>query len=193
MAERNAASALVLLVPDVEQVVEPWRERYDPRSAEGIPAHVTVLYPWLPPSDIGPADLAALADIAAARPALDLVFARVGQFHRGLWLAPDPAEPVVRLIEAVSDRWPDHLPYGGAYLDDPDDVGPHLTVALGQSPDELRALAEEVTGRLPLTARVDRLDLVVCDDDGNWALRESFPFAPRTTEPGTNTGVVTAS
>ncbi|MET7305403.1 2'-5' RNA ligase family protein [Embleya sp. NPDC005575] len=190
MAERNAASALVILVPDVEQVVEPWRERYDPRTADGIPAHVTVLYPWLPPSDIGPADLAALADIAAAQPALDLVFDRIGQFHRGLWLAPDPAEPVVRLIEAVTTHWPDYLPYGGAYLDDPDDVGPHLTVALGQSPDELRVLVQEVTTRLPLTTRVDRLDLVVGDDDGAWAVRDSFAFAPRT-ENGTTGGAGT--
>ncbi|MFI1383983.1 2'-5' RNA ligase family protein [Embleya sp. NPDC020886] len=187
MPERNAASALVLLVPDVEQVVEPWRERYDPRAAEGIPAHVTVLYPWLTPAEIGPTELAALAEIAAARPVLDLVFGRVGQFHRGLWLAPDPAEPVLRLIDAVTTRWPDHLPYGGAYLDDADDVGPHLTVALGQGPDELRALAQEVTGRLPLTTRVDRLDLVVCDDDGNWSLRDSFAFAARATTDAAGT------
>lgn len=181
MGERFVVSALVLLVPDVEQVVEPWRERYDPRVAEGIPAHVTVLYPWLPPTEIGAEDLEALGTIAAAQPAMELVFERIGQFHRGLWLAPDPAAPVLRLIEAVTDRWPDYLPYGGAYLDDPDDVGPHLTVALGQDTEELRALAEEVTTRLPLTARVAGLDLVVGDENGNWSLRESFPFTPRST------------
>ncbi|WP_424640995.1 2'-5' RNA ligase family protein [Embleya sp. AB8] len=179
MAERYATSALVLLVPDVEQAVEPWRERYDPRAADEIPAHVTVLYPWLPPAEIGPDDLTALAAIAAARPALDLVFARVGQFHRGLWLAPEPAEPVSSLTEAVTTRWPDFLPYGGAYLDDPDDVGPHLTVALGQGADELRALADKVAARLPLTARVDELHLVVGNEDGDWAIRDAFPFAAR--------------
>ncbi|WP_331767093.1 2'-5' RNA ligase family protein [Embleya sp. NBC_00896] len=184
MAERYVESALVLLVPDVERSVAPWRERHDPRAADGIPAHVTVLYPWLPPADIGPADLDALAVIAAGQEPLELVFNRVGRFHRGLWLAPDPAAPVLRLTEAVTARWPDYPPYGGAYIDDPDDIGPHLTLALGQGPEELQALADEVTTRLPLTARVDRLDLVVGDADGQWFMRESFPFgADAATKP----------
>src|SRR6478609_6635048 len=45
-------SALVITVPAAEPVVGPWRLQYDPSAAAGMPAHVTVLYPWLAASAI---------------------------------------------------------------------------------------------------------------------------------------------
>ena len=37
---------------ETEQAVGPFRARYDRAAAWGVPAHVTVLYPFLPPSRI---------------------------------------------------------------------------------------------------------------------------------------------
>jgi hypothetical protein len=42
----QATTALVILVPEAEALVKAFRERYDPSAAEGMPAHVTVLYPF---------------------------------------------------------------------------------------------------------------------------------------------------
>lgn len=39
-------SALVMLVPQSEALVRSFRDRYDPSAAEGIPAHITLLYPF---------------------------------------------------------------------------------------------------------------------------------------------------
>jgi hypothetical protein len=42
-------SALVVVVPEAEAAVNAHRRRLDPAAAWGVPAHVTVLYPFAPP------------------------------------------------------------------------------------------------------------------------------------------------
>ena len=41
-------AALVILVPEAEDLVRPFREAYDPSAAKGMPAHITINYPFLP-------------------------------------------------------------------------------------------------------------------------------------------------
>ena len=50
-------SALVVLVPDAEVLVKPFRDRHDPSAAIGVPAHVTLLYPFIAPKEINSAVL----------------------------------------------------------------------------------------------------------------------------------------
>ena len=45
-------SALVVLVPEAEALVKPFRDRYDPSAAVGVPAHITLLYPFKPPDEV---------------------------------------------------------------------------------------------------------------------------------------------
>ncbi len=135
----------------VEQAVARWRSRYDRSCALGVPAHVTVLYPFLPVAAVTDDVLAGLAGIFAAEPAFDVVFRGFGRFPGGvLWLAPEPAEPFRRLTHAIWRAWPSHPPYGGAH----DEVTPHLTVAEQQDGDLLDAVAADVAPTLPLATRV---------------------------------------
>jgi hypothetical protein len=39
-------SALVVLVPEAEAATKPFRDQYDPAAAAGVPAHITLLYPF---------------------------------------------------------------------------------------------------------------------------------------------------
>jgi hypothetical protein len=50
-------SALIVEVPAAEPAVARHRERLDSSAPLGVPAHITVLYPFLPPGAIGPAVL----------------------------------------------------------------------------------------------------------------------------------------
>ena len=43
-------SAILLCVPEAEKLVHEWRLKGDPSAARGVPAHVTLLYPFLPGS-----------------------------------------------------------------------------------------------------------------------------------------------
>jgi hypothetical protein len=42
-------SALIVAVPEAEWAVAALRAAYDPAASWGMPAHITVLYPFLPP------------------------------------------------------------------------------------------------------------------------------------------------
>jgi hypothetical protein len=55
-------SALLLAVPAAEAAAGPHRARLDASARDGVPAHITVLYPFLPPAEIGPHVLAGLYD-----------------------------------------------------------------------------------------------------------------------------------
>ena len=50
MSQRGTSyeSALVVLVPEAEAIVGRLRQRYDPSAAVGMPAHITLNYPFLP-------------------------------------------------------------------------------------------------------------------------------------------------
>jgi 2'-5' RNA ligase len=56
-------SALVVLVPEAEALVKPFRDQYDPSAAAGMPAHITVLYPFKPPQDLTAAVVTALQEL----------------------------------------------------------------------------------------------------------------------------------
>ncbi len=62
-------SALVIIVPTAEPVVGSFRARYDPSAAVDIPAHITVLYPFMPPEKIDDQVEADLGALFLARPA----------------------------------------------------------------------------------------------------------------------------
>ena len=44
----STETALVVLVPEAEAIVGRLRQRYDPSAAVGMPAHITINYPFLP-------------------------------------------------------------------------------------------------------------------------------------------------
>lgn len=141
-------TAVVLAVGEAEPLVGHLRDELDVHAAAGVPAHVTVLFPFLPLAEI---DLLALRGIIAATPAFTVTFRRVGWFGDDVvYLAPEPADPFVTLTRAVQERF-GTVPYGGDHGPEP---VPHLTVGHQAPLPRLRAAAAELEAGLPLRARV---------------------------------------
>ena len=161
-------SALYLEVPAADPLVSPHRLRWDGAGAV-VPAHVTVLYPFLDPAAISEEVHAALARIASDVAAFDVRFERVGRFTDAVWLAPEPVGPIAALTDAVAARWPDHPPYGGAF----DEVIHHLTVADGAPPEVLERLEIELADLLPISQPVRELVLAV-RRRGTWTERARY-------------------
>ena len=151
-----SSSGLVLLAPELGRRVEDLRARHDPAARQGMPAHVTLIYPFMDPVKLGPTPRARLAEVIRGFPAFDLRFARIGRFPEVLWIAPEPAEALVALVRAIADAFPDYPPYAGQF----ETIIPHVTVAHGEGLD-LAALEPEVRARLaePVTERVDAASL----------------------------------
>lgn len=166
-------SALVILVPEAEALVESFRNQYDPSAAVGIPAHVTVLYPFKAPGDLTPDVIHSLEQLFAEFPAFQAVFTELQRFPNVLYLSPEPADPFRLLIKTVAARFPETLPYGGEFTE----IIPHLTVAQVNEPQQLEeiaaAFARAAKNRLPIPTRVKEIALMD-NGGGYWQVRHRF-------------------
>lgn len=162
-------SALYVEVPAAEPVVGEHRLAYDPAAAAGIPAHVTILYPFLEPSGIGDDVHARLRVIVAGIEPFEVTFGRTGRFPDVAWLAPDPVGPFRAMTDAVAAAWPDHPPYGGAF----DEIVHHLTIADSAPGEVLDAVERQVAPQLPIRQRVDSLALAV-RRGGTWSVERRY-------------------
>jgi 2'-5' RNA ligase len=167
-------SAVIVAVSEAEPLVGRLRAALDVHSAFGLPAHVTLMFPFLPPAELDAAAHTALAEVIAAAPAFDVVFDRVGWFDEdAAWLAPEPAEPFRALTRALSKRF-GLLPYEGVHGTD---ITPHLTIGHGVAVPRLRAAAREVTGGLPVRASVRHARLMIGSRaQASWSTVAEFPL-----------------
>lgn len=164
-------SAIILAVPEAEPLVGALRKEGDASAQHGVPAHVTLLYPFVEDPDVGIVE--ELRFFFAGVEGFALDFVAVGEFPEVVYLAPDQTTVVEDLIEALVRRWPGYPPYGGVF----DKVVPHLTVV--DTPDAaLRARAREhLMAGLPLRAPAVEASLWVHEDDA-WTCLATFPLAP---------------
>ncbi len=164
-------TGLIVRVPEADPAVRGWRERLDPSAHDGVPAHVTVLFPFLDESRLDADVIAALAGIVAGHRAFDLRFRTCGRLPEVLYLAPEPAEPLRRLTEAVVDRWPEAPPYGGRFTE----IIPHLTIAQGQDAATADAIEAGLLGRLPIASRITSV-VLMAHDGTTWRERAVLPL-----------------
>ena len=169
-------SALVILIPEVEVLVESFRNRYDPSAALGVPAHVTVLYPFKPPRELTAEVIQSLERLFAKFPGFDASFRELGRFSGVLYLSPMPDEKFRRLTEIVTERFPETLPYGGQFHD----LVPHLTVAHVSDPEQLDEIAADferaARAHVPIQAKVREIALLD-NESGLWQVRWRFALS----------------
>jgi 2'-5' RNA ligase len=169
------ATALVIVVPESEPLVRGFREMHDPVAAAGMPAHITLLYPFKHPDEVGDSLAEELSLIFALHRSFRFFLVGIDRFPGVLYLAPEPAAPFQDLTRAIGERYPDTPPYGGAYPE----VVPHLTVAYAAGAEELCAIEEELrraaAAVLPIEARAHEIWLVE-KRDGLWHRHTSFPL-----------------
>ncbi|MDR3650240.1 MAG: 2'-5' RNA ligase family protein [Acidimicrobiales bacterium] len=163
-------SGLFLPVPSAERHVGVLRQRFDPGS---MPAHVTILYPFVAPESITGAVVDDLSDLLGSVEPFEFSLGEIRWFDdRVMYLAPDPSAAFVDLTTRISARFPGHAPYRGAF----GEVVPHLTVGDGGRPARMRRAGARLQRHLPIRAQSTRLWLMTPDRSGRWALRLSFPL-----------------
>lgn len=145
----GSRSALVVLVGEAEPAVGGLRHELDPVAQLGVPAHVTVLFPFMPSEEITHDVLLRLAGLFRTVSSFQHSFVRTEWFGGDvLWLASD-ADAVFRsLTGMVADAFPNYPPYEGQF----DDVVPHLTIADRGPIDAMRAADRKVQPHLPIPA-----------------------------------------
>jgi hypothetical protein len=176
-------STLAILVPEAEGLVRTFRDRYDPAAKAGMPAHITLLYPFKSPNEIDGLVLDTLRDCFSRFQPFKFSLMTINQFlGEVLYLVPEPEEPFRHLTLAIWKCYPETPPYGGRYST----LVPHLTAAhfvgeqgLGAVVGEqgLGAVAREfeqaAQGRLPIQGHAAEVALMDTRS-GRWEINTTF-------------------
>ncbi|MDP9341723.1 MAG: 2'-5' RNA ligase family protein [Actinomycetota bacterium] len=177
MTAGEVQTALLVPIPEAEPLVGPWRARYALDARKGVPAHVTVMAPFLRPEEIGPDVVGNLNETLGRFEPWDFRLVRPARFDDALlYLEPDRADPFLELTRVVMDLFPGLKPYGGQL--ELDEVIPHLTVADCQAPGicedgaVLDRVEREIAGSLPVDATASQVWLM--SGDGTWKVDARF-------------------
>lgn len=172
----EAQSALVVLVPGAEELVGAFRAQYDPSSAAGVPAHITLLYPFMPPAEIDESVMRRVRGSVSVHSPFDFDLSEIRQFPGTVYLAPRPEARFLSLMRSLWQAFPDHPPYEGQHAD----VVPHLTVGTGLKASErdqiVRALTRAGVAALPIRGRVTEIALLD-NEDGPWRVVAVIPLS----------------
>jgi hypothetical protein len=174
-------TALLLPVPAAERAVGRHRARLDEAARDGVPAHITVLYPFLPPAGIGEPLLVTLRSLFAGFEAFQFTLDRVGWFDENVvWLGPRDPAPFSALSGLAFTAFPSCPPYGGQHAE----VIPHLTIGHLGGQQALHAAAESVSPCLPVEATAAEVILMTGPRPGTpgtppglWRTITAFPLS----------------
>ena len=145
---------------------------HTPSGRQGMPAHATLLAPFIHSSHLDSLDRHRLRDIVGRFPAFDMRLSSFGLFeHIGcLWLDPRPREPFVAMTKALLEIYPEiEYPPEGAT-----EIVPHVTVGSRLSEERQEQIKQELAARLPIRGKADRAVLYERGANGRWIDRYRF-------------------
>ncbi len=167
-------SALVIQVPEAESLVGSYRWEHDPVARLGVPAHITLIYPFIPPSLIA-IDRSRLAELLSTYPVFDFSLTKLDRFPGVLYLAPSPREKIIELIKIIAAAFPKYPPYSGNFPE----INPHLTIAQSEDSKLLEKIAEEISSKvkqeLPILKTVTESSLFELNN-GLWNKTGTYPL-----------------
>jgi 2'-5' RNA ligase superfamily len=166
----NGQTGLVIPVPAADALLASVGARYPGTVREGVPAHLSLLYPFVAAAELDERVTCALGELLVKQAPMPVQFAECYRHDGFVALRPDPLDGLKELVNKTRRQWPDVVPYEGVY----GDVEPHLTVAMRCSAETAVTIEQEVTVELPISAELREAWLVAFE--GQWTLRERFEF-----------------
>jgi len=170
-----AESGFIVCVPEAEAMVGSLRERFDSSARLGVPAHITVLFPFMSSENITAPVVQRIESVLREVQRFDFSLAKVARFPATAYLEPQPAAPFIALTESLAREFPQFPPFGGEFPS----IIPHLTVAHG-SATEAQAAEAELASSLalhgPITSVCSSLVLME-NSSGTWRQMHVFPLA----------------
>jgi 2'-5' RNA ligase len=162
---REPASAVVVRAR-LPRGLERLRQRSVADAPDGIPAHLTLLYPFVEPSRLDASVRAAVAAVAARHVPFDYRLVAEARWPETIYVAVEPTRPFVALQADLGAAFPEHPIYGKppgfAFV-------PHVTIAEGGAIEGPSVLEDPAWATLPRAARAAALDVIADRGDG-WRL-----------------------
>jgi 2'-5' RNA ligase len=179
VANPGPQSILLVEVPEAQPIVGRYREQFVANARLGVPAHISVLYPFMPPRAIGPAVIAELEHLFATVSRFRFQLTHIGWFgDEVLWLGPRDPAPFRALTRRVAEAFPDFPPYEGQFGGAESEASPHLTVGKGDLVTELRSAEADVRSHLPIGGEANSVTLMTQSSTGGlWTKTATFALA----------------
>ena len=170
-------SALLLVVPEAEPIVHEHRAQFDRAARVGVPAHLTVIYPFRPVDALSADDLGRLRTVFRSAIRFTVELRTTGWFGDDvLFLVPENSAPIIDLTRQVEAAFPEYPIYGGQF----EDIHPHLTIGHDCGAENLRRIQDVVTPTLPVTHHATAIQLwsgpALATQRSGWQPVEAFPL-----------------
>ncbi|HET7830447.1 MAG TPA: 2'-5' RNA ligase family protein [Candidatus Limnocylindrales bacterium] len=173
MGPRPSRDTALVLVVRLPPALEALRMRSIADARQGVPAHVTLLWPFAEEDALGPDVLGLVEAIVARHPRLDVTLGEGRRFPDTLYASVEP-DGLVRALQAdLAAAFPTLPLYEGEFP-----FTPHVSVVEGAAALGSGPVDDPAWGELPVTQRVDAVDLITTRA-GQWATRRRFPLGAR--------------
>ena len=162
MAGRQASAVIVRA--RLPAGLERLRRRSVADAAEGVPAHLTLLYPFVQTSSLDVVVRRTIAAVAARHAPFDYRLDRAARWPDTIYVAVAPVEPFIALQTDLARAFPDYPIYGEppgfAFV-------PHVTIAEGSSVEDPATVRDPGWTDLPRAAHASAIE-VIASDGGGW-------------------------
>jgi 2'-5' RNA ligase len=168
----STSSALVIpvtLPPGLEAI----RLAHVTNAVDGVPAHVTLLFPFAEPRSIDAGVITMVRDVVAGHQAWTMALTGPAAFPDALYAAVEPPDAPIALQSDLAAAFPSLPIYRGSI----DVYVPHVTIAeLGRGSDTSDLEAASGWRDLPSISPAREVELIVCDPGGRWSVKHRFPL-----------------
>lgn len=172
-ATRSEAAETALIVHvRLPEALEAIRLAAIPNAARGLPAHVTMLYPFAPPAAHDGELRGAIARAVGGSRAFPYRLVGPARWPEVLFASVDPHGPFRALHADLAAAFPEYPIYGGGL-----EFEPHVTVAEGPADSLSELEADPAWASLPVEAVAGSIELI-CLEDGGWKTKWQFPLPP---------------
>jgi 2'-5' RNA ligase len=153
--------------------LERLRRRRVGNAAVGVPAHTTLLHPFIEPDALTAPVRRELREVAARHRPFEYRQARRAEWPEAIYVAVEPVQPFVALQRDLQAAFPD-WPIYGATADFA--FEPHITVADRQGRLEPGINEDPAWRALPRPARARAIDVIATFPEGRWRLVWRIPL-----------------
>lgn len=167
-------TGIIIVAPhEIQAIAVPLLQRYAPDTSVRVPAHITLLFPFVPVERLAEAAVK-LREICAQIQPFKITLQGYDSFPGVAFMNPVNPSPIQAVFRKIYAAFPECPPYGGQFGHD---LHPHMTV--GEFASEAEQKAAVLPDYAPVTFRAERLHLVYGPIDAAlpWIIYDVIPLS----------------